>query len=211
MSARLLEAQGIGKSFGALLAVDDVSFSVTAGRVHAIIGPNGAGKTTLFNIISGLVPASIGQLTFNGAEIEGKYYFRKNLFVQGSALYQVNVDGNGVSNVSPVPNIGFKAGLSYKSGRMTAGLFDVSDGPFTGYTAVNPLQGWHHTINGNFRYDLSRYFPFGDRTSVAAVVHANNLTNQAIWLPSGFSSVDTVPVEQGRIIFAGLEFSAGKR
>jgi branched-chain amino acid transport system ATP-binding protein len=69
MSARLLEAQGIGKSFGALLAVDDVSFSVTAGRVHAIIGPNGAGKTTLFNIISGLVPASIGQLTFNGSTI----------------------------------------------------------------------------------------------------------------------------------------------
>jgi outer membrane receptor protein involved in Fe transport len=153
---------------------------------------------------------NFGQLTFNGAEIEGKYYLRKNFFMQGSMLYQVNVDGNGVQNVSPVPNIGFKAGLSYEGKKLTASLFDVSDGPFTGYTAVNPLQGWHHIINGNFRYDLSRYFPFGDRTGIAAVVHVNNLTNQAIWLPSGFSSVDTVPVEQGRVVFAGLEFSAGK-
>jgi hypothetical protein len=130
--------------------------------------------------------------------------------MQGSMLYQVNVDGNGVQNVSPVPNIGFKAGLSYEGKKLTASLFDVSDGPFTGYTAVNPLQGWHHIINGNFRYDLSRYFPLGDRTGIAAVVHVNNLTNQAIWLPSGFSSVDTVPVEQGRVVLAGLEFSAGK-
>jgi hypothetical protein len=86
----------------------------------------------------------------------------------------------------------------------------VSDGSFPGYTAVNPLQGWHHILNGNFRYDLSKHLPFGDRTAVAAVVHANNLTNQVIWLPSGFSSVDTVPVQQGRTIFAGLEFSLGK-
>jgi len=95
---------------------------------------------------------NFGQLTFNGAEIEGKYYLRKNFFMQGSMLYQVNVDGNGVQNVSPVPNIGFKAGFSYEGKKLTASLFDVSDGPFTGYTAVNPLQGWHHIINGNFRH-----------------------------------------------------------
>lgn len=102
--------------------------------------------------------------------------------------------------------------MSYETkGKVTASLFDVSDGPFDGYTAVNPLQGWHHILNANVRYDLSKYVPFGDRTGLAAVLHANNLTNQVIWLPSGFSSVDTVPVQQGRVIFAGLEFSVGKR
>ncbi len=154
---------------------------------------------------------NLGQITFNGVEVEGKYYFRKDFFLQGSSLYQVNEDGNGNNNVSPVPTIGFKAGLSYEKARnFTVSLFDVSDGPFDGYTAVNPLQGWHHIINGNFRFDLSKYFPFGDRTGVAAVLHANNLTNQVVWLPSGFSSVDTVPVQQGRVVFAGLEFSVGK-
>jgi len=154
---------------------------------------------------------NLGQLTFNGFEIEGKYYLKKEFFLQGSTLYQVNVDQTGKTGVSPIPTIGFKAGVSYEnSHKLIIGLFDVSDGPFDGYTAANPLQGWHHILNANVRYDLSRYFPFGERTGVAAVLHANNLTNQAIWLPSGFSSVDTVPVQQGRVIFAGLEFSVGK-
>jgi outer membrane receptor protein involved in Fe transport len=149
---------------------------------------------------------NLGKVTFNGMEAEGKYYFRKNFFLQGSMLYQAN-DGTNI----PVPDAGFKAGLSYESTRkLTLSLFDVSDGPFNGYTAVNPLQGWHNILNGNFRYDLSRYLHAGDRTSIAAVVHANNLANQAIWLPSGFGSVDTVPVQQGRAVFAGLEFSLGK-
>jgi hypothetical protein len=134
---------------------------------------------------------------------------RKDFFVQGSTLYQKNVDGKGVSNISPIPSLGFKAGLSYANGsKLTASLFEVSDGPFPGYVAVNPLQGWHNILNGNFRYDLSRFIHIGN--GLAAVVHANNLTNQVIWLPSGFSSVDTVPVQQGRDVFAGLEFSISR-
>jgi outer membrane receptor protein involved in Fe transport len=153
---------------------------------------------------------SLGQLTFDGFELEGKYYFRKDFFLQGSTLYQVNRDGTGKPNVSPIPTIGFKAGVSYEHGRgLIASLFDVSDGPFAGYTAVNPLQGWHHILNGNLRYDLSKHIPLGDGTGVAVVLHANNLTNQPIWLPSGYSSVDTVPVDQGRAIFAGQEFAVG--
>jgi len=155
---------------------------------------------------------NFGRITFNGVELEGKYYFEKNFFLQGSTLYQVNEDQTGKTNVSPIPTIGFKAGVSYESSRnrkLTIGLFDVSDGPFSGYTAVNPLQGWHHIINGNLRWDLAKYSPFGERSGMALVAHVNNLTNQVVWLPSGFSSVDTVPVEQGRVIFAGLEFSFG--
>ena len=66
---------------------------------------------------------NLGDVTFNGVETEGKYYFRKNLFMQGSVLYQVNVDGHGISNVSPVPDIGFKYGVSYENKRkFTASL-----------------------------------------------------------------------------------------
>jgi outer membrane receptor protein involved in Fe transport len=154
---------------------------------------------------------NLGDITFNGVEVEGKYYFRKDFFLQGSTLYQNNQDGTGKSNVSPIPNLGFKGGVSFADNRgITASLFDVSDGGFGNYTAVNPLQGWHHILNGNFRYDLTRHLPFGDRTGVTAVLHANNLANQVIWLPSGFSSVDTVPVSQGRDLFGGLEFSIGR-
>ena len=68
----LLEISGLGKSFGGLRAVNDVSFSVEEGAIKAVIGPNGAGKTTLFNLITGTLPATAGTVTFNGKRIDGK-------------------------------------------------------------------------------------------------------------------------------------------
>ena len=65
----LLEVRSIGKRFGGLVAVDDVSFDVPAGHIKAIIGPNGAGKSTLFNVISGFYPATSGSLVFDGVDI----------------------------------------------------------------------------------------------------------------------------------------------
>jgi outer membrane receptor protein involved in Fe transport len=157
---------------------------------------------------------NLGKVTFDGFEVEGKYYFGKDFFVQGSILYQTNVDGAGMTNVTPIPNFGFKAGGSYQNRRgLTVSLFEVSDGSIPGYTgAVNPLQGSHRILNGHLRYDLSKYLPLGDRYGVALVIHANNLTGHPVWLPGwGFTSVDTIPVEQGRVVYWGFEFSSNRK
>ena len=53
MNKTLLEVSGLTKSFGALLACDDVSLEIREGETHAIIGPNGAGKTTLISQLAG--------------------------------------------------------------------------------------------------------------------------------------------------------------
>jgi len=67
----LLLVEGVSKSFGALVAVDDVSFRLDRGRILGIAGPNGAGKTTLFNLITGIFSrADKGRVTFRGARIE---------------------------------------------------------------------------------------------------------------------------------------------
>lgn len=65
----LLQLSEVSRFFGALKAVDDVSVTVGRGEALGIIGPNGAGKTTLFNLITGDVSSSRGQIVFDGADI----------------------------------------------------------------------------------------------------------------------------------------------
>jgi branched-chain amino acid transport system ATP-binding protein len=71
MTDAVLRTDGLTKRFGGLTAVDDLSFSLPGGRLHAIIGPNGAGKTTLFNLISGLLAPDAGRVFFHGRDITG--------------------------------------------------------------------------------------------------------------------------------------------
>ena len=68
--AALLDCRGVRKSFGAMVAVKDLSFSIQKGEVLGIGGPNGAGKTTLFELISGLSPPDKGEVLFEGRRIE---------------------------------------------------------------------------------------------------------------------------------------------
>jgi branched-chain amino acid transport system ATP-binding protein len=65
----LLEACGISKKFGGLLAVDNVSFGIGEGEIVGLIGPNGAGKTTLFNLITGVIKPDQGSIVFVGHDI----------------------------------------------------------------------------------------------------------------------------------------------
>ncbi len=66
MNAPLLELARIGKQFGGLCALSEVSLHIKRGEIYGLIGPNGAGKTTLFNVITGLHQASAGEFSFNG-------------------------------------------------------------------------------------------------------------------------------------------------
>jgi branched-chain amino acid transport system permease protein len=67
----LLELRAARKAFGGLIAVNDLSFAVRPGEIVGLIGPNGAGKSTTFNLVSGGLPLTSGDVIFAGASIAG--------------------------------------------------------------------------------------------------------------------------------------------
>jgi branched-chain amino acid transport system ATP-binding protein len=71
VAVAFLDVAKITKRFGGLIALNAVSFSVEQGEILGIIGPNGAGKTTLFGVISGFIPPSTGDVTYDGESIVG--------------------------------------------------------------------------------------------------------------------------------------------
>ena len=68
----LLEVSDLSKTFGGVLAVQNVTFSVEAGIVYSVIGPNGAGKTTLFNLITGVYKPNSGEIRLDGELVTGR-------------------------------------------------------------------------------------------------------------------------------------------
>jgi branched-chain amino acid transport system permease protein len=66
----VLDVKAARKEFGGLVAVNDVSFQVRAGEILALIGPNGAGKSTTFNLVTGVLPATRGEVVFRGQRID---------------------------------------------------------------------------------------------------------------------------------------------
>lgn len=72
MMKSALNVEELTISFGGVVAVQSVSFSVQRGGVFSIIGPNGAGKTTLFNMISGLYKPNGGRIVLNGSDVTGR-------------------------------------------------------------------------------------------------------------------------------------------
>lgn len=67
----MLKLEKVGKNFGGLAALSGIGFQVNAGEILGVIGPNGAGKTTLFNLITGVMAPSTGEIVFRGQPITG--------------------------------------------------------------------------------------------------------------------------------------------
>jgi branched-chain amino acid transport system ATP-binding protein len=76
-AATLLDVHALGCRFGGLQAIADLDFSVREGEIKAIIGPNGAGKTTLFNMISGVIAPSTGQILLSGERVDALPAFQR--------------------------------------------------------------------------------------------------------------------------------------
>jgi branched-chain amino acid transport system ATP-binding protein len=106
----ILEAVNLSKVFGGLVAVDHVSIRIKMQTMHAIIGPNGAGKTTLFNLLSGVMPPTTGQVFYKGKNITsispqkrahlgiGRSYQITNIFSNLTVLENIRLAAQAMGN-----------------------------------------------------------------------------------------------------------------
>src|SRR5690349_578757 len=87
----ILETRDLSRYFGGLKAVEGVSFSVTEGHLHSVIGPNGAGKTTLFNLLTGVLRPTRGQILLRGTDITRTPIHRRAHMGMGRSFQVTNI------------------------------------------------------------------------------------------------------------------------
>ena len=93
MTAPVLKVTDLKKSYGAIKAVDGVSFEVKPGEIFGVIGPNGSGKTTMFNSVLGQITPNAGRIELNGRDITGASPMRLNRLGVGRTFQTLQVFG----------------------------------------------------------------------------------------------------------------------
>lgn len=114
----LLKVENLSKSFGGVNAVENVSFEVKKGEIVAVIGPNGAGKTTLFNLVTGVIPATSGKITFKGVSIIGKRPYQIASLGMTRTFQNLQV----FNNMTVIENVMTGSHIRLKTGVLSSGL-----------------------------------------------------------------------------------------
>jgi branched-chain amino acid transport system permease protein len=112
----LLSLKAVRKAFGGLVAVNDVSFDVRAGEIVGLIGPNGAGKSTIFNLVTGVLWPTSGEIKFRGERISG----RSSQFVARRGIGRTFQHVNVQPNMSVLENVALGAHLRGSKGTFSS-------------------------------------------------------------------------------------------
>jgi branched-chain amino acid transport system permease protein len=116
--AALLDVRAIRKTFGGLVAVNDISFAIRAGDIVGLIGPNGAGKSTTFNLVSGVLPLTRGEVELLGQRVDG----RASRDIARAGLSRTFQHVKLVPDMTVLENVALGCYLRTKSGTVAAML-----------------------------------------------------------------------------------------
>jgi outer membrane receptor protein involved in Fe transport len=151
---------------------------------------------------------NLGEVTFMGGELEGKYYINNKFYLTASALYQTNED-DSTSNLAPVANFGAKGGISYSSDNgITVSLFDIYQGDIDDkyIGMLNDHQGAYNLLHLHTEIELNALLPKLSIPKVSILFNIDNLLDRKVYLWDwGGFSYDALPVNPGREIFIGIK------
>ena len=114
----ILRVENLTKIFGGVVAVDQVSFTVNEGEIFAVIGPNGAGKSTLFNMITGVLPSSSGDIYFQEKRLNRKKPYQ----IAQMGITRTFQNLEVFDNMTVIENVMTGAHITMKTNILTAGL-----------------------------------------------------------------------------------------
>jgi outer membrane receptor for ferrienterochelin and colicins len=201
--------------------VQTVDAGVSYQSRHLLAGVNYFHTKLVDGIVlrTGTLPGTylnIGRFSFQGVELESKYYLTKRWLISGSMIYQTSADANTPDRVSPAPAWSPKSGVSYRGeSGLSFSVFDqFSSAPVQYAPTFNPSASAFHMLTADFRCPVRRMTSLsssgGGRTAPVFFVHGYNLADHPIWLPVA-NGIDTIPFQRGRVVSFGVEFSvAGK-
>ena len=110
--------RAIRKTFGGLVAVNDISFAIRAGDIVGLIGPNGAGKSTTFNLVSGVLPLTAGEVELGQQRIDG----REDRDIARAGLSRTFQHVQLVPDMTVLENVAIGAHLRGRSGAIASML-----------------------------------------------------------------------------------------
>lgn len=151
----ILKVRGITKSFGAFKAVDGVDLDIVEGEIHALIGPNGAGKTTFFNLLTGSLPLSAGEITLGGDIISGLPMdeIARRGIVRSYQISSIFPDFTALSNVRFA--LQQKSGVNFNFWRSERSLDMLDERAFELLDELG-LTVWAHARAGDLPYGRKR-------------------------------------------------------
>lgn len=159
MTAPLLVAEGIGKHFGGILALDAISLTIGAGEIYGLIGPNGAGKTTFFNCLTGLYVADTGQFRFKGQVL--KAHAPHLVAAAGIARTFQNIRLFG--NMTALENVMVGRHVRTRAGLLGAILRDRQTRAEEAAITARAEALLHYVGIGHRQFDLAKHLAYGDQ------------------------------------------------
>lgn len=155
----ILKVENLSKVFGGVVAVNDVSFDVRKGEIFAVIGPNGAGKTTLFNMITGVLPSTSGDVYFEDKKLTRKKPYQ----IAQAGITRTFQNLEVFTNMSVIENVMTGAHITMKTNLISAGLRLPSVVKEEVRTMERAMQCLEDVGIANLAYEMSNQLPYGSQ------------------------------------------------